>query len=179
MILDELAVDTSRLVLLVDAFSAGVDEKLDGLTKLAKLDFLLRYPSCLDSLNRRRRIDDDWPRPTEDERVAVDAPMIRYRYGPWDNLYYALVGGLVGCGTASYVSGRGKVSLRVTETGHSLAEGIRSKASWQPTAGRVDFLVRHYDLPGTVLKDMIYGEFPKVETLRWRTVLETRSLTDD
>jgi hypothetical protein len=42
----------ARLLLLIDAFSAG-GEHLQGRVKLAKLDFLLRYPRFFDSLSAR------------------------------------------------------------------------------------------------------------------------------
>lgn len=38
-----------RLLVLIDAFAGKAgDQKLEGLTKLAKLDFLLRYPAFLE-----------------------------------------------------------------------------------------------------------------------------------
>ena len=69
----------ARLLLLIDAFS-GADHQLDGLTKLAKLDFLLRYPIFLERLLERRGLH--WPEgaaPTLAERQAVESRMIRYK----------------------------------------------------------------------------------------------------
>ena len=37
----------SRLLLLLRACSKRSNKPVDGITKLAKLDFLLRYPNCL------------------------------------------------------------------------------------------------------------------------------------
>jgi hypothetical protein len=58
LVRDDLAYHQARVLLLVNAVStsAGHARKLDWLTKLAKLDFLLRYPALapdvLDQLSR-------------------------------------------------------------------------------------------------------------------------------
>lgn len=72
----------ARILLLIDRFTAA-KKGLNGLTKLAKLDFLLRYPAMLDRL----LVDDsiNWPQgtqPTSSERLAVESRMTRYKYGP-------------------------------------------------------------------------------------------------
>jgi len=89
LVRDDLAYHQARVLLLVTAVAAaqGHSGKVDGLTKLAKLDFLLRYPalapSVLDRLDpadaRLHLADDDRADPAN-----AEAPMIRYKYGPWD-----------------------------------------------------------------------------------------------
>jgi hypothetical protein len=39
---------TARLLLLMAAHASDKGRSIEGLTKLAKLDFLLRYPNCLE-----------------------------------------------------------------------------------------------------------------------------------
>jgi hypothetical protein len=53
---EDLAYHQARILLLVDAVTAahGHQGKADGLTKLAKLDFLLRYPALPRGARRRR-----------------------------------------------------------------------------------------------------------------------------
>ena len=148
-------------MLLIGEFSDGPTGNLDGLTKLAKLDFLVRYPAFLEALNQRRSIrDSDWRPPRQVEREAVDSPMIRYKYGPFDDRYYVLIGGLVGRGLAEYGAGRGKVALRLTGAGRALFEQLHHLPAWEEIADRIRFLRRHYDLPGSVLKEAIYAAFP-------------------
>src|SRR4051812_8958892 len=86
---EELAYHQARVLLLVAAVAAqpGHARNLDGLTKLAKLDFLLRYPALasvvldpLDPRDSRLQLQDEDLR----EPTAVEAPMTRYKYGPWD-----------------------------------------------------------------------------------------------
>lgn len=150
----------ARLLILIDAFSAD-GGRLESLTKLAKLDFLLRYPVFLERLLDRRR--KAWPEgagPTYAERLAVESRMIRYKYGPWDNRYYALIGALVGrrLVTASQVDGH--LVLTTTESGHQAARDLASSSAWQTTSARSALLKRWFDLPGSRLKNLIYAELP-------------------
>lgn len=159
----------ARLLLLVDEFSSPGEKALDGLTKLAKLDFLLRYPAFLDRLTSRLGLNDADSEPARDvERLAVTDPMVRYKYGPWDDRYYALVGSLIGRGLAEYTEGRGKVALRVTLEGQRAAGRLRRAPEWQRVARRARFLRDNFDLSGTQLKALIYDAFPALvgQTLR-------------
>lgn len=91
----------ARLLLLIDEFShvrGGGARYLEGRVKLAKLDFLLRYPRHL-----RRVLVTHGARSSDIELLDVDeapldARMMRYRYGPWDPSYYAVLGSLIGRG---------------------------------------------------------------------------------
>lgn len=160
--MQSLDVHIARLLLLVDSFSQR-SGMLDGLTKIAKLDFLLRYPVFLERLNERRGITDlTWPPVRAAERISVDGPMIRYKYGPWDRRYYALVGGLVGRGLTEYVPGQGSVALRPTDLGREVSSDLRQQEQWTEIRGRLDFLSHHYDMPGSMLKDLIYETFPSI-----------------
>lgn len=153
----------ARVLLLVDAFSQNPEQSLDGLTKLAKLDFLLRYPAFLEELNARRGLQTPEGIATRAlERRAIAEPMMRYKYGPWDRRYYTLVGGLVGRGLAEYVAGRGAMALRSTPEGRRIASGLRSDPGWRTTWDRISFLAAHYDESGNRLKDRIYSNFPSL-----------------
>jgi hypothetical protein len=152
----------ARLLILLLAFSPR-GGTLDGLTKLAKLDFLVRYPVFLERLMDARHLT--WPAglaPDQPERRAVESHMIRYKYGPWDDRYYVLLGGLVGRGLAEMVPAKGIISLRLTPEGRTLAEAIGVTAQWQVLAARSAFLKRHFDWTGNRLKEMIYAELPDV-----------------
>jgi hypothetical protein len=98
---DDLAYHQARVLLLVDtvADAQGHAGKVDGLTKLAKLDFLLRYPALapavldgLDPADARLHLSEE----DQAEPADVEAPMTRYKYGPWDDRYYPVIGALVG-----------------------------------------------------------------------------------
>src|SRR5262245_31422507 len=133
---EDLAYHQARVLLLIDAVSQspGHAGKLDGLTKLAKLDFLLRYPALapsvldgLDPADARLHVS---PRDL-DQPTNVEAPMIRYKYGPWDDRYYPVIGALVGRGLIRYARGRqGSVALVPTPEGRRLVAALAVSENW-------------------------------------------------
>jgi hypothetical protein len=155
-----------RVLLLIDAM-AGKNGVLDGLTKLAKLDFLLRYPVFLkqlaDSGKIRNLVLDDSTAPTEDEERAVESRMIRYKYGPWDDRYYGIIGALIGRGLIEYAPGRGRVALRTTQGGHAIAMVLAADPAWKRTASRCVLLRAAFArMSGNALKELIYRGLPDV-----------------
>ena len=156
----------ARLLLLIDAFT-GRTSNLEGRTKLAKLDFLLRYPAFL-----RRAIEiraPDAELPTEDpSEQNIERRMVRYRYGPWDPAYYALLGSLLGRGLIVPVSHRSGVAYRSSEEGHRVAEELAATVPWRRTAERAKLLKRHFaQVSGAFLKDFVYQHFPEVTEAAW------------
>lgn len=157
---DPMDYHVARLLLLVDAFSAD-GGRLEGLTKLAKLDFLLRYPVFLERLLDRR--GKAWPQgtaPTSAERLAVESRMIRYKYGPWDNRYYTLIGALVGRGLVEISRVEGHLAFSTTATGRTAAHGLAGTDAWNTIYNRSALLKRWFDVPGNRLKNLIYAELP-------------------
>jgi len=165
-----------RVLLLVAAVagSEGHSRKLDGLTKLAKLDFLVRYPAVaprvlddLDSGDRRLHIAQG------DDATEVEDPMTRYKYGPWDDRYYPVIGALVGRGLLRYARGRqGSVALVPTPAGRSLAEALAQTESWRDMNDRCHVIAQASGgLTGTALKDLIYRHLPEMMDRPHRQVI--------
>jgi hypothetical protein len=156
---ENLRYHEARLLVLLAAFENGIS----GLTKLAKLDFLLRYPTMLERLMvRDGRALSPEASPTSSERLAVESPMIRYKYGPWDDLYYPLIGSLVGKGLADAERKGRMLKLQLTAEGADAAQRLLSDPAWNRLAGRVAVLRKHYNRSGNHLKERIYREFPEV-----------------
>ena len=154
----------ARLLLLIAAFSRRT-KVLEGRTKLAKLDFLLRYPIYLDRSLQIRR-----PKLTPPFRPSgpdVESRMVRYRYGPWDPAYFALLGRLIGKGLVEPASFPRGIGYRVTETGQMIATNLQSELAWIDVAQRVTILRQHFDLTGATLKKFIYENFPEVTRASW------------
>jgi hypothetical protein len=163
MLREDLAYHQARVLLLITAVAAeqGHARKLDGLTKLAKLDFLLRYPALastvLDPLDpydpRLHLANEDVREPT-----AVEAPMTRYKYGPWDDRYYTIIGALIGRGLLRYARGRqGSVALAPTPAGKKLAAEMTGNAQWSEIADRCKAIAQaSTGMTGNALKDLIY-----------------------
>lgn len=152
----------ARLLLLLDAFGGARRKNVEGLTKLAKLDFLLRYPQALKDLMHHRGVEVPAEvSPTDLERHAVESPMIRYRYGPWDAQYYTLIGRLVGMGLAEQSrGGRAQVRIRLTSKGRGIAQALRDEPEWALTARRASLLAAEFgEVSGAALKAEIYHVF--------------------
>lgn len=169
---DPFEYHVARVLILVAAFSTGAKGRLDGLTKLAKLDFLLRYPSYLERvLDQRGKPLAPALRPSPEERLALESAMIRYKYGPWDSRYYPVIGRLIGQGLVDPVNGAGSVTLRVTHAGRETVQTL-SGTDWEAVIGRARALKRGLDLSGTGLQKLIYRSFPEVVNRPWRETIE-------
>jgi hypothetical protein len=157
-----------RLLLLIDAFSRKA-EGLEGRTKLAKLDFLLRYPRYFEramAIRAPRASNVSGPM----ERAAepdIETRMVRYRYGPWDPAYFALLGSLIGRGLVVEVPGARGVGYKTTEAGRRIAERLGVHEAWMDTLRRVQGLKRHFDRSGSWLKEFVYEHFPEVVGTEW------------
>jgi hypothetical protein len=162
-VVDDLAYHQARVLLLVKAVAAvpSHGRKLDGLTKLAKLDFLVRYPALasavLDNLDpndpRLHLGDQELSVPTE-----VEDPMTRYKFGPWDDRYYTVIGALVSRGLLKYVRGRrGSIALTVTRPGRAFADSLTEDGLWRDITDRCDAVAEASGgLTGNAVKELIY-----------------------
>jgi len=156
----------ARLLILISAFSSTDQGTVEGLTKLAKLDFLLRYPVMLERALLEKN------RPTRDvrledyERLSVESQMVRYRYGPWDHRYREFLNILIGKRLVTVrVEGR-RIVISLTDRGKDLAIELSDNPSFQDYARRSTLLKRHFDIMGTSLMKFIYDTFPEVVSLR-------------
>lgn len=169
--LDESAeLHVARLLLLLDAFGGndGTDV-IEGLTKLAKLDFLLRYPILLARALEAKGHSTRDVQLDDHERYSVESQMVRYRFGPWDHRYRELLNILVAQGLGSIsIEGR-KVVVGVTPSGRNLAQQLANAALFEQYARRARLLKRHFDLTATNLMRFIYDTFPELVSLRANT----------
>jgi hypothetical protein len=168
------ALHAARLLILLDALvGPHGGESVDGLTKLAKLDFLLRYPVMLERALRARKRSVRDVHLEEHERQSVESQMVRYRFGPWDHRYRMFLNILVGKGLASIsIEGR-TIAISLTESGHTRASELANKAAFEPYVRRARLLKSHFDLTATNLVRFIYDTFPEVVTLRSNELIRT------
>jgi len=92
---DIIEFHAARLLLLLGL--CGVSSSIDGLTKLAKLDFFVRYPQFFDKacavLGEQ----------VQSASTSIESSMVRYHYGPWDHRYYKIL---------AYLRSRGLIQIR-------------------------------------------------------------------
>ena len=73
-------------------------QKWRVIAPLTKLDFLLRYPNCLQRALDARDRDTTGASIQDYERTTIESKMVRFRYGPWDHRYRRWMALLVGKG---------------------------------------------------------------------------------
>lgn len=172
----DIAYHQMRVLLLVAAVAGteGHSKKLDGLTKLAKLDFLVRYIGLAARVLDRLRHDDTRLHLQPDaDMTDVEAPMIRYKYGPWDDRYYPVIGALVGRGLLRYARGRrGSVALAPTAAGRKLAQQLARSDEWREINDQCYAIAEATSgMSGSVLKDLIYERLPELMNRPHRQVI--------
>jgi len=153
------------LLLLLWCRTAGA---VDGIMKLAKLDFLLRYPVYFTRLLAKTRKCPPTVPAEAFERDTVESSMIRFRYGPWDPRYRRWIGLL----TARHLvdarlEGR-TVKVVLTHEGEATAIRLSQAPSFQVFSHRAQVLGDTLaKVNGTKLKNLIYEHVPEVTGTDW------------
>lgn len=161
------ALQLGRLLVLLRAFSGKkADQPIEGLTKLAKLDFLLRYPAFLERALKARNIPEDKAFVEDFERNSVEAHMVRYKYGPWDHRYRRLLNTLVGQGLVEVETNKRTIMIRLTREGRESADRIANDPAYTVIATRAGLLQKHLNLGATALMEFVYSTFPEIVSLR-------------
>jgi hypothetical protein len=165
----------ARVLLLIDGFSRRKSgpRTLEGRVKLAKLDFLLRYPKHLATVLATRGVKETDLNSLMRQDSPLESRMMRYRYGPWDPSYFAVLGSLVGRKLIDIVPAQGTSALgyRTTTAGAALAERLEDDGAFEEVIGRITLLRRHLDLTGESLKKMLY-DLPEVADATWHEELQ-------
>lgn len=163
---DNLPYHVARLVLLLRLAGRPLGEpRIDGRTKLAKLDFFVRYPQFLqkaiDILGARKAYDSVLL--ADEIGVTVESHMIRYRYGPWDRRYYVLLAYMYGKDLI-IVNSRGTADqYALSTTGMRLASSLLELPEHKTIAARCKAVGELLGVKsGTWLKDFVYRNYPEV-----------------
>lgn len=161
------ALHLGRILVLLRAFAGKTgNHPVEGLTKLAKLDFLLRYPTYLErALAAKDAKQQDQPDVHDYERNSVEAHMVRYRYGPWDYRYRRFLNILAGLGLVQINSERRTIVIRLTDNGLRAANQLAHDPSYESLTTRASLLKKHFNIGATNLMEFIYRTFPEVVSL--------------
>lgn len=163
---DILELHAARLLLLLKLCGSG--GKISGLTKMAKLDFFVRYPKFfVDAVTALGKT-------TSFKYDMVESKMIRYHYGPWDERYYQILAFLESRGLI-VVEKKGKTyEIMLTSQGDEKATRLALEDSFAQLANQMR---RVYEVmggkKGYELKELIYKLFDKeIAQLRLSEVIE-------
>jgi len=151
----------ARLLLLIYLCGEEPGPYIEGRTKFAKLDFFVRYPGFLE------RVHAAMPEAVEAETAflardpsEVEAPMIRYRYGPWDQRYRQFLAFLISRDLVTVTSHRVE-RVKLKAVGKRTAQRLTEAREFQPLVRRCQAMRGNLAvMSGTDLKNLIYDLFP-------------------
>jgi len=110
---DVLEFHASRILLLIKL--CGTSGRIEGLTKMAKLDFFVRYPQFFSVAC------EELGKQVPTQKQQVESSMIRFHYGPWDDRYYHLLSYLEAKQLISITASGKRYNLALTNSGKSVA----------------------------------------------------------
>ena len=153
----------ARLLLLLLAFAG--DDNSGSIDGIAKLDFLLRYPTLLKKALEVKGCSTKSFFVADNEMFSVESEMVRYRFGPWDCRYRLFLNVLVSEKLINISSADYKVVISLTEQGFCFAKELSKQPSLRIYSNRALILKRHFNLTSKNLTNFIYNTFPEIVSL--------------
>ena len=155
---DVIEFHAARLLLLS---ICGVAGRLDGLTKMAKLDFFVRYPDFFEAARAATVPAAATPASVlSDTDDAVESAMVRHHYGPWDKRYYHVLAYLEARQLITVAKERNSFQIILTDLGRERAKALVARPSFASLAERMRQVKKTFGSKnGTFLKNLIYRLF--------------------
>ena len=151
---DILEFHAARLLLLFRL--CGTKDRIEGLTKMAKLDFFVRYPQFFERVSAHLR-KESVSRPR-----TVESSMVRHHYGPWDKRYYHVLAYLEGKGLITVTKRGPAFVFELTPLGKQTADAMKEKEVFRALAAQMKSVKKALGpMSGTALKNIIYQVFDK------------------
>ncbi|MGD0158051.1 MAG: hypothetical protein ABSB50_18325 [Terracidiphilus sp.] len=162
----------ARLLILIGAFEQPDRPAIEGITKLAKLDFLLRYPTYFERAVVKRGGSPPVGTVPDYERHTVEAQMVRYRFGPWDHRLRRFLNLLAARGLIKIsVEGR-TVMISSTKVGIEAFSRLSALEEFRSIAERARVLKKRLDIGATNLMKFIYETFPEIASLDFNEAIQ-------
>jgi hypothetical protein len=135
----------------------GIKNRIDGLTKLAKLDFFARYPAFFAEACRAQG------QPAPPITVGIEAPMVRHHYGPWDKRYYHVLALLEGAELLDVrPQPNGSYQFTLTEAGVDRADTLRKSPAYSGVVAQMTHIKKVFgNKSGDAIKRFIYEQFDR------------------
>lgn len=147
-----LELHAARLLLLFRV--CGRKNRINGLTKMAKLDFFVRYPEFFEEVCNFLGVS------TSLKSLSVESAMVRHHYGPWDRRYYHVLAYLEGKGLLSVHKVGNAYDLELTEAGQKSADKLKERAAFSELVARMKVVRKVFgSKTGSKIKSIIYEVF--------------------
>ncbi len=151
---DIVELHAARLLLLFRY--CGSHNKISGLTKLAKLDFFVRYPDFFERIARHLGADIVAP------NDHIESGMVRHHYGPWDKRYYHVLAFLEARGLINVTKQGNSYDFALTPVGEDKAKVLSKAESYYPLVLQMKMVKKILGRKtGTQLKNLVYEVFEK------------------
>lgn len=157
---DLIEFHASRLLLIV--FICGSRDrsakllKLKGLTKMAKLDFFIRYPEFFRKAAKFLNTNID----VQQVVGGIESRMIRFYYGPWDNRYYQLLPYLESRELIKVIKEDRGYSFLLSQNGERLAKSFYDDVNFEDLVKNIMIVGKAFSkFSGSGMKDLIYKIF--------------------
>jgi hypothetical protein len=139
----------------------GIKGGIDGLTKMAKLDFFARYPDFFEAA-RATLTDTIEPGAQSATDERVESAMVRHHYGPWDKRYYHVLAHLESKQLITVTKHGKSYRLALTPLGVERAAALAARPPFAPLVDRMRDIKKAFSgKKGTFLKNLIYRLFDK------------------
>jgi len=141
----------ARILLLIRL--CGTGNQIDGLTKMAKLDFFVRYPDFFAAAKN------DTAHETASE-ASVESAMVRHHYGPWDKRYYHVLAYLEAKQLIAIAKKKNSYQITLTDSGKEKATALAERTSFASLVQRMKAVKKQFgSKSGNTLKKLIYQIF--------------------
>jgi DNA-binding PadR family transcriptional regulator len=148
---DVVEFHAARLLLLLKV--CGTAGRIDGLTKMAKLDFFVRYPQFFETARAQAGT-------VPSTGDAVESAMVRHHYGPWDKRYYHVLAHLEARNLIAVTKEKNSFRIALTELGHERSARLAQLSSFTSLVERMREVKKAFgSKSGSTLKNMIYKIF--------------------
>jgi hypothetical protein len=132
----------------------GTKDRIVGLTKLAKLDFFVRYPQFFDEACRHLK------EPIGSVVSTVESSMVRFRYGPWDQRYYHVLPYLESTGLLEVRKEGNTFAFVLTPEGAKRAGALARHQAYSALVSQMKHVKKVFGhRSGSSLKTLIYDLF--------------------
>lgn len=149
---DVLEFHAARLMLLFSI--CGTAGKIDGLTKMAKLDFFVRYPQFFNV------VCEHLGKSSHPTYETVESSMVRFHYGPWDKRYYHILSYLEGKELITITRKGNQYQFELTKLGRAKATLLKNAKSFKEITEHMKKVKKEFGgKKGETLKKLIYQVF--------------------
>ena len=151
---DVVEFHAARVILLLRL--CGTKGRITGLTKMAKLDFFVRYPQFFSA------VCEALGKEVDTLPYVVESSMVRYHYGPWDQRYYHILGYLESRGLLEVVRQGKAFQLSLTSFGKGVATRLEKESAFAQLVAQMRQVRKVLGRKsGSGLKALVYDTFDR------------------